>query len=101
MSARIGTSQNAIDSFCKEHRIARLRLFGSALTGRLRPESDIDVLAEFEPNARVGLIELAGLEIQLGELLGRRVEIHTPRGLNPRFRREVLEQAETLYEHPG
>ncbi len=58
------------------------------------PESDVDVLVEFKPGARVGLIGLAGMEIELGRLLGRRVEMHTVKGLNPHFRKEVMELAE-------
>jgi len=56
------------------------------------------VLVEFEPGARVGLIALAGMEIDLGRLLGRRVEMHTLKGLNPHFREEVLGLAEVHYE---
>ena len=62
------------------------------------PESDIDVLVEFEMGARVGLITFAGMEIELGDLLGRRAEMHTVKGLNPYFRDEVLTVAEVQYE---
>ncbi|MFP4350969.1 MAG: nucleotidyltransferase family protein [Desulfococcaceae bacterium] len=62
-----------------------------------RPESDVDVLVEFEPDARVGMIGLAGMELELDEILGRRVELHTSRGLNPHFRNEVLERAEGIH----
>jgi len=59
----------------------------------------VDVLVEFEPDARVGLITLAGMEIELSRLLGRQAEIHTLRGLNPLIRDEVLGAAEVQYEH--
>jgi predicted nucleotidyltransferase len=62
------------------------------------PDSDIDVLVKFEPGARVGLITLAGMEIELSELLGRKAEMHTVKGLNPHFRDEVLNLAEVQYE---
>ena len=62
------------------------------------PESDIDVLVEFEMGARVGLITFAGMEIELGDLLGRRAEMHTVKGLNLYFRDEVLTVAEVQYE---
>jgi len=62
------------------------------------PDSDVDVLVEFEPGARVGLITLAGMEIELTQLLGRKAEMHTIKGLNPHFRDEVLDLAEVQYE---
>ena len=58
-------------------------------------QSDVDVLVEFEPDARVGLITLAGIEFELGRLIGQRVEIHTIKGLNPRFRDEVIYQTQS------
>jgi uncharacterized protein len=78
----------------RQNRIRRLSLFGSVLRADFRPESDVDVLVEFEPNAHVGLIALAGMEIELTRILGRKAEIHTPRGLHPLFRDEVLAEAE-------
>lgn len=63
-----------------------------------RPDSDVDVLVEFEPDARVGLITLAGMELELGRLMGRRVEMHTVKGLNPYFRDQVLDMAQVRYE---
>jgi predicted nucleotidyltransferase len=56
------------------------------------------VLVEFEPDARVGLITLAGMELELGRLMGRRVEMHTVKGLNPYFRDQVLDMAQVRYE---
>lgn len=58
----------------------------------------MDVLVEFEPGAGVGLISLAGMEIELSQILGRRVEMHTLMGLNPHFRDEVVDLAEVQYE---
>lgn len=72
---------------------------GAAIIGAaFRPDSDVDVLVEFEPGARVGLIGLAGIENELSDLLGRRAEMHTVKGLNPHFRDEVLSVAEVQYE---
>ena len=84
--------------FCHQHHIKRLSLFGSVLREDFRPDSDIDVLVEFQPGANVGLIALAGLEIQLSQVFGFPAEIHTIRGLNPLFRDEVLRSAEVQYE---
>ena len=72
--------------------------FGSVLREDFRPDSDVDVLVEFEPDARVGLITLAGMEIELTDILGRKAEMHTVKGLNPHFRDEVLDSAEAQYE---
>jgi len=95
---KIQLSREAIEEFCRRHHIRRLALFGSVLRDDFGPESDVDVLVEFEPQAGVGLITLAGIEIELSRLLGRKAEIHTVRGLNPHFRDEVLNSAQVQYE---
>ena len=83
--------------FCRRHGIARLALFGSTLRGDARPDGDIDLLVEFLPGTRVGLIGLAGIERELSALLGRTVDLRTPRDLSPRFREEVVRTAATQY----
>jgi predicted nucleotidyltransferase len=98
MSLRIEVPQAEIKAFCRRHRIRKLAFFGSVLRDDFTPESDVDVLVEFESGARVGLIGLAGMEIELGRLLGRRAEMHTIKGLNPQLRDEVLSLAEVQYE---
>ena len=70
MSSKIDLSEDKIKDFCQHNRIRRLSLFGSVLREDFGPESDIDVLVEFEPGANVGLITLAGMEIELGQILG-------------------------------
>jgi hypothetical protein len=86
MGEKFDIPEKELPEFCRRHRIRRLSLFGSVLRDDFRPDSDVDVLVEFEPDARVGLITLAGMEIELGMLMGRRVELHTVKGLNPYFR---------------
>ena len=98
MTARIDVPQQEIRAFCRRNHIRWLALFGSVLRQDFSPDSDVDVLVEFEPDARVGLIALAGMEIELGRLLGRRAEIHTVNGLHPLYRDEVLSLAEVQYE---
>jgi len=98
MSMKVAVPREKIARFCRRHRIRRLAFFGSVLREDFTPESDVDVLVEFEPGARVGLITLAGMEIELGRLLGSRVDMHTVKGLNPQFRDEVLSLAEVQYE---
>ena len=99
MSTRIELPEDEVAAFCRRNRIRRLSVFGSVLRDDFSEDSDVDVLVEFEAEARVGLIALAGMEIELSRLLGRKAEIHTVKGLNPRFRNEVLGAAEVQYEH--
>jgi len=99
MSVKIDIPQAKIGDFCRRNRVRRLALFGSVLRDDFGPDSDVDVLVEFEAGARVGLIKLAGMEIELSEILGRKAEMHTIKGLNPHFRDRVLDLAEVQYEH--
>ena len=86
-----------IAKFCKRNHIRRLSLFGSVLRGDSTPDSDIDFLVEFDPDHIPGLIRLAGMEIELSEILGRKVDLRTPDDLSPYFRKEVLDSAEVQY----
>jgi predicted nucleotidyltransferase len=95
---RIDIPKDKIAEFCRRHHIRRLALFGSVLRDDFRPESDVDVLVEFEPGTRVGFIGLAGMEIELGELLGRKIDLNTPGCLSKYFRDEVLSEAEVQYD---
>lgn len=97
MQPNIDVPNDRVADFCREHRIRRLRLFGSVLRDDFRPDSDVDVLVEFEPGATVGLITLAALELELGEIIGRRVDLRTPNDLSRYFRQQVLDTAEVLY----
>ncbi|MDX9973064.1 MAG: nucleotidyltransferase family protein [FCB group bacterium] len=99
-SLAIGIPEEAIRDFCRKHRIHRLALFGSVLRDDFTPESDVDVLIEFEPDHCVGLITFTGLENELSDILGRRADLNTPNFLSPYFRDEVLKEAETLYVAP-
>ena len=98
MTVKIVVPKERIDAFCRRSRIHRLAFFGSVLRDDFSRDSDVDVLVEFGSDARVGLIGLAGMEVELSQLLGRRAEIHTVKGLNPHFRDEVLAAAEVQYE---
>ena len=88
---------DALAEVCRRHGIARLSVFGSALRTDFRPDSDVDVLVEFLPDRRVGLIGLAAIERELSALVGRAVDLRTPRDLSPRFRDEVLRTAAVQY----
>ena len=99
MTKRLQIAPDTLAAFCKRHRIAKLSLFGSILRDDFGPDSDIDVLVEFEPQATVGLIKLAGIELELAQLLGadRPVDLRTPKDLSRYFRDEVVASAEVQY----
>jgi uncharacterized protein len=82
---------------CRHRRIRRLALFGSVLKGTDRPDSDIDLLVEFEPEAVPGLIGMAAIEAELSELLGRKVDLRTRQDLSPHFREAVERTAEVQF----
>jgi predicted nucleotidyltransferase len=86
-----------IEEFCKKHSIRKLSLFGSALRDDFTPESDLDILVEFDPSHIPGLIRLAGMELELGEILGRKVDMRTAQDLSRYFRDEVLRSALVQY----
>ena len=86
-----------IAAFCQRHRVRRLSLFGSVLTDQFGPESDIDMLAEFEPGATPGMIGFGGMIFELTRMLGRRVDLRTPEDLSRHFRPYVMREARTLH----
>ena len=96
MSVQIKIDREQITAFCRKHHIRKLSLFGSVLRDDFRPESDVDVLVEFEPETRVGFA-FFGMEEELGRLLGRKVDLNTPQFLSRYFRDEVLQEAEVQY----
>ncbi|MBI3015861.1 MAG: nucleotidyltransferase family protein [Candidatus Tectomicrobia bacterium] len=99
MKTSIEIRKDRIADFCRRHCIRKLALFGSVLREDFGPESDVDVLVEFEPGARVGLFKLYDLEQELLAVLGgcKKVDINTPRSLSKYFRDEVLAKAEVVY----
>ena len=97
MSPRIGIPKEKIAEFCRSNRIHRLAFFGSVLRDDFTPESDVDVLVEFEPGTRVGL-RFFGMERELSEILGHKVDLNTPGFLSKYFRDEVIAEAEVLYD---
>jgi len=85
-----------LETFCRDHAICWMALFGSVLRSDFGPDSDVDVLVEFEPGRTPGL-GVFSIEQGLQHLLGRTVDLHTPRSLAPEFRDKVLAEAETVY----
>ena len=94
---RIPIPRAAISDFCRRHHIRRLALFGSVLRDDFGPESDVDVLVEFDPEHIPGLA-FFGMERELSEMLGRRVDLNTPDFLSPYFRDKVQAEAAVLYD---
>lgn len=86
-----------VAEFCRKYHIAHLSFFGSILREDFGPESDVDVLVEFEPGRTPGLLRMAGIEIELSELLGRTVDMRTPAELSRHFRDDVLKEAQVHY----
>lgn len=96
--AHITVDRERLAEFCRKHHIRRLALFGSVLRDDFRPESDIDVLVEFDPGHIPGLFGIARLEQELSALLeGRKVDLRTPEDLSRYFRDDVLREAEVQY----
>jgi predicted nucleotidyltransferase len=93
----VAVDKQAIASFCRRNQIRRLAVFGSALRDDFRADSDVDVLVEFESEARVGFVALARAARELSELLGRRADLVPQSGLKPLIRDEVLAGAEVLF----
>ncbi len=88
---------NVLEMFCRTNGVRRLGLFGSALRGELRPDSDVDLLVVFEPGRVPGLLHLAALELELAELLGREVDLRTAGDLSRLLRDEISASARVLY----
>jgi predicted nucleotidyltransferase len=94
---KIEIPRERIAEFCKRHHIRKLSFFGSVISDHFTQDSDVDVLVEFEPGQVVGLIRLAGMELELSEIIGRKVDLRTPADLSRYFRDEVLSSAEVQY----
>ena len=98
MNSRLAISEADLKIFCRAHGIKRLSLFGSTLKGTAGPDSDIDLLVEFDTGRIPGLLGLAEMEAELSDLMhGRRVDLRTPNDLSGLFRESVLREAEVQY----
>src|SRR5579884_3278234 len=97
-SPSLDVDRARLTAFCRRHAIRRLALFGSVAAGTARPDSDVDLLVEFEPGKEPGFLRLAAMEAELSQLLdGRRVDLRTPDDLSRYFRDEVLRTAIEQY----
>ena len=98
MDRPIDLPAQAVEAFCRKYHIRKFSLFGSVLRPDFRPDSDIDVLVEFESGHVPGFITLGIMHVELAEILGRPVDIKTPASLSVYFRQDVLDQAKVQYE---
>jgi uncharacterized protein len=86
-----------VAELCRKYQVRELSVFGSAARGEMGPDSDVDLLVDFEPEARPGLLEVSAMIREFSDLLGRRADIAIKRALKPRVRPEVLADARVLY----
>ena len=93
----IEVDETKLASLCQRYQVRELSLFGSAARGEMRPDSDIDLLVEFLPDAQVDLVDYAGLMLDLSRLVGRKVDLVSKNGLKPLIRNSVLQEARLVY----
>lgn len=88
----------AIENEPMQDNIKRASLFGSFLRGEQTQDSDVDVLIEFKPEAKIGLFEFVRLQRRLGEFVGRKIDLLTPASLSKFFKDQIINEAEIIYE---
>lgn len=86
-----------IKEYCKANKIKKLSLFGSYLTNTYKEKSDIDLLVEFKENCGYGLLDMARIELELSEMLGKKVDLRTPNELSKYFREMLVREATVFY----
>ena len=96
-AASIDIPSERLAEFCRRYGVREMALFGSALRDDFGPDSDLDILVEFDPSAEVGFMALSRMRRELSALLGRRVDLVPKQGLKERIRRDVLDSAEVIY----
>lgn len=96
MSPRIAIDRARIADYCGRHHIRRFALFGSVLRDDFGPDSDVDVLVEFEPGHVPGFAFI-DLQEELSSLLGRSVDLHTAGSLSRYFRDRIVREAQVQY----
>ena len=96
--AKLKFQKDKVASFCKKHHIRKLAIFGSALRSDFTPDSDVDVLVEFEPGHTPSFFRLFDMEDELSPLMGgRKVDLRTPEDLSQHFRKQVVSTAAVQY----
>jgi len=93
----VKVDETKLADLCRQYHVKELSVFGSAARGEMRPDSDIDLLVEFIPEAKVDLFAYSGLMLDLSKLIGRKVDLVSKKGLKPLIRASVLNEARLLY----
>ena len=93
----VDVDETKLAELCRRYQVRELAVFGSAARGEMRPESDIDLLVDFLPEAEISLLEHAGLMLDLSELLGRKVDLVSKRALKPLICDSVIREAKPVY----
>ena len=93
----VSVSKRELADFCRRYHVRQIEVFGSALREDFDDESDVDVLAEFEPDAEIGLMTLSRMRRELEQMFQRPVDLVPREGLKPRIRQAVLSDAEVIY----
>lgn len=94
---QIEIPMEALAEVCRRYHVRELALFGSALRDDFGDDSDIDILVEYEPEARIGMYEHFDLQVELERIFGRRIDLVSKRGLNVVIRDDVLLSSQVLY----
>jgi uncharacterized protein len=97
MDLPIKIDHERVSAFCRKHHLTKMALFGSVLTERFGPASDVDVLFEYDPEHTPSLFDIVRMERELSEILGRKADLRTPQDLSHYFRDEVLRSAVVQY----
>ncbi len=97
MELPIVINQAAIKTICTHYGVQKLSLFGSAIHGDFGPDSDVDLLVEFQPDQQVGYFRLTELQLALEDVIGRKVDLRTPGELSRYFREQVMQEAVIQY----
>ena len=95
--AQIPIPKTEINAFCRRNQVKSLALFGFVLRADFRPDSDVDILVEFQPEAQVGFMAMSRMQRELTELLNRPVDLVPKDGLKPLIRDDVLTNTEVVY----
>jgi predicted nucleotidyltransferase len=97
MTQPMTVPKEKIADLCRRYRVQRIHLFGSALRDDFGPDSDVDVLVEFAPEAQIGFVALSRMQRELSDLFQRPVDLVPRDGLKPAIREAVLSSAEVIY----
>ncbi len=101
MNPQVSIPRSRLAAFCRDRGIKRLAIFGSALRADFGPDSDVDLLVDFEPDRTLSLFDVAGMEQEFSELFGRKVDLierlAVEQSRNYIRRAEILGTAETIY----